>query len=192
MDAEDVVEDALKAVDHLSQAAFSRSGLKLRIPARTALPPKPSQMVSLEAELMDSVRALKSCNRIFGTLLTIDELLDPVGERSWADFDSGSSDAKDGSIKGIADEVQCEIAIAKGDIIEIEDKDADVDDVSAGPSLLHADLLKLCRQLEAKCMQYGDPVFSFELSSSLAKYCASLQRDELLNNKQTTLDHFIV
>lgn len=186
MDAEGVIEDALEAVDQLSEAASSRSGLKIRIPAKSALPQKPDQVVSLEADIMESVRTLKSRNRIFGTLLTVDELLDPVEERDSGDLESDH----DGSIKGIADEVRREMAIANGEIIEIEDEDDDVDDDLVGPSFSRTDLIKMCEQLEAGCMQYGDPTFSFDLSQLLSKYRANLRREEVLNSTQTLLDSY--
>ncbi|KIK92893.1 hypothetical protein PAXRUDRAFT_146297 [Paxillus rubicundulus Ve08.2h10] len=146
MDAEGAIADALKAVDKLSKAASSCSGLKLHIPAIPALPlPKPSQVVALETDLhvMDSVHYLKSHNHIFGTLLMINRFLDPVEERTCVGIQKYTH-SLDGSFKGIFDEVQQEIAISNGDIIEIKNDDNDIDDDLADPSLSHADLIKLC------------------------------------------------
>ncbi|KIJ59004.1 hypothetical protein HYDPIDRAFT_171009 [Hydnomerulius pinastri MD-312] len=139
MDAEGVIEDTLKAVDQLSEAASSRSGLKVCIPTKSTLLQKPDQVVLLEAKIMESVHTLKSHNHIFGTLLTVDELLDPVEERDSGDLES----LADGSIKGIADKVQWEMAIANGEIIKIEDEDNDVDDNLTDPSFSRTDLIKM-------------------------------------------------
>ncbi|KIK77586.1 hypothetical protein PAXRUDRAFT_777198, partial [Paxillus rubicundulus Ve08.2h10] len=113
----------------------------------------------------ESVHTLKSHNRIFGTPLTVDKILDPVEERDVGDLES----LADGSIEGIADKVWQEMAIAKGEITEIEDDDNDVDNDSA-ESFSRADLISLCQQLEAGCMQYGDPTSSFNLLWLLSKY----------------------
>ncbi|KIK83358.1 hypothetical protein PAXRUDRAFT_803830 [Paxillus rubicundulus Ve08.2h10] len=134
----------------------------------------------------ESVRTLKSHNHIFGTPLTVDKILDPVEERDVGDLES----LADGSIEGIADKVRWEMAIANGEITEIEDDD-DVDDDEA-ESFSHADLISLCQQLEAGCMQYGDPTSSFNLSWLLSKYCAGLHQEELLNATQTLLDSYFV
>ncbi|KIK82768.1 hypothetical protein PAXRUDRAFT_75212, partial [Paxillus rubicundulus Ve08.2h10] len=187
MDAEGATKDALEAVDQLSEAAASRSGVKIRIPAKIALPQKPNQTVLLEAELEESVRSLKSRNHIFGTLLTVNEILDPVEERDLGDFEL------DGSIKRIADEVRREMASAVA--IEIEDDgnnvdSDDVDDDSADQPISRTDLISLCQQLEAGCMQYGDAIFSYDLSCLLFKYRANLRREELLHAIQTSLDSY--
>jgi hypothetical protein len=42
--------------------------------------PRPDQLLSAEAEFMQSVNDLKARNRIFGELQTVDEILDPAEE----------------------------------------------------------------------------------------------------------------
>ncbi|KAJ8586736.1 hypothetical protein M405DRAFT_342753 [Rhizopogon salebrosus TDB-379] len=42
--------------------------------------PRPDQLLSAKAELMQSVNDLKTRNRIFGELQTVDEILDPAEE----------------------------------------------------------------------------------------------------------------
>jgi hypothetical protein len=180
MDAEGDMDMALNAIDTLAQAASRRTGLKIRIPAC----PRPNQLSSAEAELMQSINNLKARNRIFGKLPTIDEILDPAEER-----DMGESPTYEGGDKAIADEVRREIAIANGKILDI-DSDSDDDDVHE--SITRTDLLDLCQRLEVGCMQYGDPQFSLNLSSQLRIYRGSLRREELLTAKQTSLDQFFV
>jgi hypothetical protein len=71
MDAEGDIATALEAVDTLAATASQRTGLEIRIPAR---PKIPTQVTTLEIELMDSVGGLKSRNRIFGKPPTIEEI----------------------------------------------------------------------------------------------------------------------
>jgi hypothetical protein len=59
MDAEGDIATALEAVDTLAATASQRTGLKIRIPA---CPKIPTQVTTLEIELMDSVGGLKSCS----------------------------------------------------------------------------------------------------------------------------------
>ncbi|KIK80406.1 hypothetical protein PAXRUDRAFT_158789, partial [Paxillus rubicundulus Ve08.2h10] len=188
MDVEGVVEDALEAMDQLSEVASSCSGIKICIkPAKTALLQKPKQVVLLEAEMEGSVHTLKSYNHIFGTPLMVDKILDAVEERGVGDLES----LADGNIEGIADTVWQEMAIVNGEIIKIEDNDNNVDDDSV-ESFSCTDLISLCQQLKAGCMQYGDPTSSFNLLWLLSKYCAGLHQEELLNATQTLLDSYLV
>ncbi|KIK93777.1 hypothetical protein PAXRUDRAFT_144322 [Paxillus rubicundulus Ve08.2h10] len=126
-------------------------------------------------------------NCIFGTPLTVDKILDPVEVRDIRDLES----LADGSIEGIADKAWQEMTIANREIIKIEDVDVDVDDDSA-ESFSNADLISLCQQLEAGCMQYGDPTSSFNLLQLLSTYCAGLHQEELLDAIQTSLDSYCV
>lgn len=183
MDAEGDTEIALNAVNALAEAASRRTGLKIRIPARPQQ--AADQLSSAEADLMQSVNDLKARNRIFGQLPTLNELLDPVEER-----DMGEFPAFEGGDKAIADEVRREVAIASGEVIEIDSDDDDDDDDSAAVSITRTDLLNLCRQLEVGCMQYGDPQFSLNLSSQLRTFRAQLRREDLLNARQTSLEQF--
>ncbi|KAG2743487.1 hypothetical protein P692DRAFT_20745443 [Suillus brevipes Sb2] len=157
MDAEGDVEMASNAIDALMQAASRRTGLKIRIPARSQ---QAAQLSSTEVALMQSVQELQARNRIFGTLPTIDELLDPAEER-----DKGEFSAFEGGDSSIADMVRHEIAVANGEVIEVDSDEDDNDEVD--PSITRQDILNLCRQLEVGCMQYGDPQFSLDLSSQL-------------------------
>ncbi|KAG2063979.1 hypothetical protein BDR04DRAFT_1146104 [Suillus decipiens] len=177
MDAEGDTDLALRAVNTLEKAAFGRTGLKLRIPARQQ---KPAQLTAAEQELMESINDLKERKHIFGTLLTIDEILDPAEER-----DNGDLPNFEGGDQAIADEVRREIAVANGEVIEIDSDDESEEDE---PSFTHTEILKLCQQLETGCMQHGDPQFSLNLSSQLRIFRAQLRREELLNAKQTSID----
>lgn len=183
MDAEGDTEIALNAVNALAEAASRHTGLKIRIPAHPQQ--AADQLSSAEADLMQSVNDLKACNRIFGQLPTLDKLLDPVEER-----DMGEFPAFKGGDKAIADEVRREVAIASGEVIEIDSDDDDDDDDSAAVSITWTDLLNLCRQLEVGCMQYGDAQFSLNLSSQLRTFRAQLRREDLLNARQTSLEQF--
>ncbi|KAG1733463.1 hypothetical protein EDB19DRAFT_1581101, partial [Suillus lakei] len=93
--------------------------------------------------------------------------------------------AFEGGDSSIADMVRHEIAVANGEVIEV-DSDSDDDD-EADPSITHQDILDLCQRLKVGCMQYGDPQFSLDLSSQLRKFRANLQCEELLNARQTSL-----
>ncbi|KIK38830.1 hypothetical protein CY34DRAFT_25498 [Suillus luteus UH-Slu-Lm8-n1] len=78
MDVEGNINTTLDAVDTLAAAASQRTGLKIWIPAR---PKILTQVTSLETKIIDLIDGLKSRNRIFGKLPTVEELLDPVEER---------------------------------------------------------------------------------------------------------------
>ncbi|KAG2074932.1 hypothetical protein BDR04DRAFT_1140477 [Suillus decipiens] len=132
MDAEGDTDLALRAVNTLEKAAFGRTGLKLRIPVCQQ---KPAQLTAAEQELMESINDLKERKRIFGTLLTIDKILDPAEER-----DNGDLPNFEGGDQAIADEVRREIAVANGEVIEIDSDDESEEDE---PSFTRTEILKL-------------------------------------------------
>jgi len=103
------------------------------------------------------------------------------------DWNCREFSAFEGGDSSIADEVRREIAIANGEVIEV---DSDDDDDEVGPSVTCKHILDLCQQLEVGCMQYGYPQFSLDLSSQLQKFRANLRREELLSAKQSSLEQF--
>ncbi|KAI6003020.1 hypothetical protein EDD15DRAFT_2226199, partial [Pisolithus albus] len=170
MEAEGDADKASAAVDSLRKAAVARSGLKLKIPARKISRVKPEQSV-----------------RIFGDVPTIDELVNPISESEQDEL------LADSSVEGIVQQVRLETAMANGEAVEVEDSDSDDEcDGESAPTLSRRDLISLCQQLALNCMQYGDPQASLDLSDQLLKFRATLQREELLNSKQSTLHRYFV
>lgn len=187
MEAEGDADKASAAVDSLRKAAVARSGLKLKIPARKISRVKPEQSVLVEEELISKVELLKSRNRIFGDVPTIDELVNPISESEQDEL------LADSSVEGIVQQVRLETAMANGEAVEVEDSDSDDEcDGESAPTLSRRDLISLCQQLALNCMQYGDPQASLDLSDQLLKFRATLQREELLNSKQSTLHRYFV
>lgn len=182
MNAEGDADKALSVIDDLCKSASSRSGLKIRIPAKPSVLSKAYQAVSVEAELLDNISALKARNRIFGPMPSIDEILDPIEERQQEDTKT------DGSVKAIAELVQKEADEADRAVEEVDDSDDGDDEGPLVPS--RAELIMLCQQIELGCMHYGDPQFSLDLSHQLFKFRGILRREELKYTTQTTLDRF--
>ncbi|KAJ6622040.1 hypothetical protein B0H10DRAFT_2214648 [Mycena sp. CBHHK59/15] len=138
--------------------------------------PAPSELVSLESDLMEQVANLRGRKRISAAgMPSIDDLLDPPEERYVEDHQFGGDE-------DIIARVRHE-AVERGDIIEIDDSD-DEDDM---PDMGTADVLKLCQTLERVCLLKGDPSQSMELTRALRLFRGHVQRDELLNARQMML-----
>jgi hypothetical protein len=120
---------------------------------------------------MGSIHQLKDRNRVFGKLPSVDEVIEPPEERELPE------PILDGSIVAIAEEVRRETAAANGEVIDVDDSDeGDEDDNEDVTALPRSELIKLCKELEAGCMQYGgDPQFSLNLLCNLIKFRAILQ-----------------
>ena len=71
MNAEHDVGEASAAVEKLAAATTHRTGLVIKIPVFR----RPSQLVGAKEELLEAIKDLRDCNRIFGTPMTVDELL---------------------------------------------------------------------------------------------------------------------
>ena len=88
-------------------------------------------------------------------------------------------------------EVQREMAIAWGEIIELDDSDNDSDeDNNDKYHLPRREVIDLCALLEKVCINYGDLDSSLELPHHLRSYRVQLQHDNLLNCTQSSLDSY--
>ncbi|KIK82072.1 hypothetical protein PAXRUDRAFT_805617 [Paxillus rubicundulus Ve08.2h10] len=125
MDAEGDFKAALKAIQPLEHAAMQQPGLKIQISCCLKELP---QLKSTKNELMQSIDVLKSRNRIFDTPPTLDELLDPPEEAEIREMDLFTIGEK--GEKEIVEMVEHEMAVARGEVIEI-DSDEDEDLVGA-------------------------------------------------------------
>ncbi|KAH0835461.1 hypothetical protein J3R83DRAFT_9097 [Lanmaoa asiatica] len=141
------------------------------------------ELAGAEEELLESVKDLKDCNRIFGTPLTLDELLAPreeieIGEERYQ-FDDEAA---------IVTEVQHQMAVERGDIVEIESDDEDTQPRAA--PIPRCEILEMCEKLERICMSESDANTALELPRLLRKFRGELRQQEQSSAKQTTLDGF--
>ena len=181
MNAEGDTSRAQEAIHHLaSKSQLPR--LVIKLPQR--LEPI-AQIINVEQELMDSVKELVKRKRIIGCPPTIEELVNPIEEQEVGDspyrFEGG--DAK------IVAEVRHEMAVAQGEIIELDESDSeDEDDID--DTLSQQDIIKLCEKLETACFRYGGKNFSLELPHQLRKYRAKLLHEDLRSSTQTSLTNY--
>jgi len=99
--------------------------LTIKLPHKS--PPKSAtipQITEAEQELMESVKELVKCRQIIGSPPTLEDLINPVEEREIGDspyrFEGGDAE--------IVAVVQHEMAVARGDVIELEDSEDDAED----------------------------------------------------------------
>ena len=181
MDAEGDTEEASAAAEKLTAAATHRTSLVIKIPALRA---RPLQLAGAEEEILESVKNLKDRNRIFSTPMTLDKLLAPreeteIGEERYQFEDDEVA---------IVTEVKHQMAVERGEIMEIKSDDEDTQPHVA--PLPHSEILEMCEKLEMICMSESDPNTSLELPQLLRKFCGELRRQEQLSARQTTLDSF--
>jgi len=72
------------------------------------------------------------------------------------------------------------------EVIEVDDSESKEEDDPAD-NLSRAETIKLCQELEKMSIRFGGEDLSVDLSQ-LRKFRAQLQRDELTNAKQVTLE----
>jgi len=134
---------------------------------------------------MESVEELVKWKRIIGCPPTVEDLINPIEEWEIGDlpyrFEGGDAE--------IVAEVQYEMAVACGEIIELDDSDLEDEDEDDSPS--QREVIKLCEMLEKVCFRYGlDESFSLELPCQLCKYRAQLLCEDLLSSTQTPLTNY--
>jgi len=172
-----------------AQAALQKLSASCLLPKLVIRLPRPSPSDdNVEKELMDSVEELKRRNQIFGELPTVDDLVDSIHEKKTAGdslYDRTNPD------QDIVAQVQHEIAVQKGEVIEIEEEDSDDDDDDFR-NVSRSDTIKLCDQLEKLSLKYGNSSTSLELNRQLRQFRVFLRREDLLKSTQSTLDGFVV
>ncbi|KAF8439861.1 hypothetical protein L210DRAFT_3540641 [Boletus edulis BED1] len=178
MDAKGDTKAALTAIKPLQDAAMRQPGLKIQI----LLHPKDlPQLKSAEDELLRSVDALKSRNRVFNTPPTLDELLDPPEEMEIREaelFPTGEKGKEE-----IVNPVQHEMAVARGEVTEI-DSDEDEDPVEQCVTRVKA--MQLCEELEKAVLEYADGE-DLGLLKQLCCFRAQLRKQQFTGMRQTTL-----
>ena len=118
---------------------------------------------------------------------TLEDLVNPIEEHEVGDLPYRI----EGGDAEIVAEVQHEMAVTQGEIIELDDEDDDKDDDNSN-FLPHQEVMKLCALLEKTCIGYGDLDTSLKLPCHLHRCRAQLQHDNLLNCTQSLDRYFTV
>ncbi|PPQ89168.1 hypothetical protein CVT25_006541 [Psilocybe cyanescens] len=149
------------------------------------LPAHPPQAVAIEENLLKLVETLKSWNRVFGPLPSIEDLVNPAEESQEAEdspfaFPEGDHE--------IIDQV-----VYKGQVngwVIYEDEDSD-DEEAQDPDadLTCCDDIELTERLEHLTLRWKpNAPLTLGLTCHLQDFCGSLCWEESLNAKQTTID----
>ena len=179
MDAEGDVMKAQEAVQAYA-VTCERPRLTIKLPAS-----RPPQVVGLENDLMESVEKLKARNRVFGPPRSIDDLISPVEEKESLEDLPHAFPGGDHEIVG---QVQHEIRVQKGEIVEVDDdEDDDNDDLDIEVSW--RDTIDLVTKLERLSIKYGGSS-TLDLTRQLRKFRGFLHHEELSNAKQRSLEEY--
>ena len=148
------------------------------VASATVLPLHASTMQckDLEKDLMSSIKELKSRNRIFGSLPTIEELINPPEERENESLQRFDSDNE------IVAQVHYKKALEQGEIVEIS-SDEEEDDA---PLVSTTEILDMCKTLGSLCLDTGAGSAS-ELSRILRRFRAEVSQEHMKGMKQTTI-----
>jgi len=188
MDAEGDVQKAQKAIETMSTAC-GRPKITIKLPA-TARLARPSQLIAAEESLVSSVKVLQGRNRVFGQLLTVDELIEPVQEKEILEDSPYAFPEGD---KEIVKQVVHEQQVERGETIAVDDE-SDGEDGDPGPAgnLTRREAIELASKLEPLIIKYGSTISdsTLELSHLLRKFRGDLRREDSINSKQVTLDTF--
>ena len=179
MDAEGDVTKAQDAVQSYATTC-ERPKLIIKLPAS-----RPRQVVDLENDLMESVEKLKARNRIFGPLLSIDDLISPIEEKESLE---DSPHAFPGGDHEIVGQVRHEIQVQNGEVIEVDDDDSD-DEGNLDINVSHRDTIDLVTKLKRLSIKFGGSS-TLELTRQLRKFRGFLHHEELLNAKQRSLEEY--
>lgn len=137
-DAAAALESIKELWQHPSDPAASASVLPLHAPT--------TQCADLEKDLMSSIKELKSRNRIFGNLPTIEELVNPHEERENESLQRFDNDNE------IVCQVHYEKALERGEIIDVSSGDEEEEDAS---QVTTTEALEMCKKLGSFCLDAG-------------------------------------
>jgi len=141
--------------------------------------------VDLERDLEETVVELKKRNRIIGTPLTLEEMLNPAEER----VIGGACYQFEGRDAEIVVQVKDEMAVQCSDIIEIASDEEEEEEEDKGPESI-TDIISMCESMEHLCLRHGEPETSLELSRALQQFIIHLRRTEMAQLKQKMLHDF--
>ncbi|KAF4616739.1 hypothetical protein D9613_008851 [Agrocybe pediades] len=121
--------------------------------ASSQLSPRPAQLCRIENELLDAANDLKNRRRVIGTLLTLEEMLNPVEEQEIGQ----SAYTFEGGDEEIVSTVQHELDIQSGKVIEISDdkEDDDKEEEAELNAFSTKDIVQFCQKLERLCFRHG-------------------------------------
>jgi hypothetical protein len=179
MDAEGDVTQAQDAVQAYA-ATCERPKLVIKLPAS-----RPRQVVALENDLMESVEELKARKRVFGPLPSIDDLISPIEEKETSE---DSPHAFPGGDHEIVGQVQHEIQVQKGEVIEVDDDDSD-EEGDLDINVSRRDTIDLVTKLERLSIKFGGNS-TLDLTRQLRKFRGFLHHEELLHAKQSSLEEY--
>ena len=118
------------------------------------------------------------------TVIAYVELLNPIEEREVGDsvtmFPGGDED--------IVAQVNYEMAVKRGEVVEIEDDDEDEEDT---PNFTLTEMIKICETMEELTLAYGNPELRLGLSQGLRKFRVDLQKMQNATASQATLDQWM-
>ena len=130
------------------------------------------------------MNTLRDHNRIFGAQLTMDEILEPREEivisEPMFQFENDMA---------IATAVQYQMAVERGDIIEVNSDDEEDVQPKMTP-MSSSEIVLLCEKLEIACISQSHAGASLELIRHVCKFCGEMHQEELQNMKQTSLDSY--
>ena len=95
----------------------------------------------------------------------------------------------EGGDKEIIATVWCELEIEAGGIIEVDESNDEAEE-EREKELMMKQVIELCQQMEALCIEHGSFGDSLGLTKHLWQYRVHLNQEQVQKVKQTMLDHF--
>jgi hypothetical protein len=175
----------LREEDDVDAALASLDALKHKLGVSPATSPKiatTDECTELEGNIRELMKDLRVRNRIFGSPLTIEDILDPAEERNVGNVVQSSKDVD----AEIVARVRKEFSGEDNDAIEL---DSDSDDGIEEPTLSLKEMVALCRTLERASIDVGGER-GLEVAKVMRSYGVDLQALITTRAVQTTLDKY--
>ncbi|KIJ54772.1 hypothetical protein M422DRAFT_240859 [Sphaerobolus stellatus SS14] len=148
MDAENDIMQALESIGELTKCLV----IALQVPQPLVAGRSPNNIPLPSSNPPQQLR-----NRITGSPLTLEEMLNPMLEREIGDscyrFEGGNQE--------ILEQVKHEMAIQSGEVIEV-DSDSE-EEAEEGDKHSIKDVIRMCEMMERLCLRYGEPDTSLDL-----------------------------
>jgi len=189
MDAKRDVGKALEGLDKRAATIFgppiTENTSTTRKPAVSPLSSHQqsfAQLAEAECELLKAVNDLKHQKRIIGSPLTLEDMLNPFEEKEIGD----SLYRFHGGEDSIVAQVNYEMAVKRGEIVEEDDED-DEDDT---PDFTVSEMINICETMEKLTLAYGNPESRLSISQGLRRFQIDLWKMQDKTVMQATLDRW--
>lgn len=189
LSAENDPVSAVEAVTELMNSHMNTNPIHTAPPSQND-PKRLEELDETEKRLMEAVENLQGRRRIWGTALSLEELLNPIEEKEIGETAYNYPNGIDDIIKQVQEEQEGKRRQEESDTSSEEDEEEE--DASADKGISPAECINLCQKMEKLVLTHSDVegLHVLQMQRQMRLLCRHLRLKEQSSKQQTTLESF--